>query len=42
VLLDGKVAQAGTPAELRARPADGRLEAFLRVVSRGLRPRSTR
>ena len=37
VLLDGKVAQAGTPAELRARPADGRLEAFLRVVSRGPR-----
>jgi sulfate transport system ATP-binding protein len=35
VLLDGKVAQAGTPAELREHPADGRLEVFLRVVSRG-------
>ena len=37
VLLDGKVAQAGTPAELRERPADARLEAFLRVVTRRAR-----
>jgi sulfate/thiosulfate transport system ATP-binding protein len=37
VLLDGKVAQAGTPAELRGHPADARLEAFVRVVSRGPR-----
>ncbi|HEY3349472.1 MAG TPA: ATP-binding cassette domain-containing protein [Thermoanaerobaculia bacterium] len=34
VLLDGKVAQAGTPGELRAQPADGRLASFLRVVRR--------
>ena len=34
VLLGGKVAQAGTPAELRAEPADGRLASFLRVVRR--------
>lgn len=34
VLFDGKVAQAGTPAELRARPADERLAGFLRVVRR--------
>ncbi len=34
VLFDGKVAQAGTPAELRGRPVDARLEAFLRVVRR--------
>jgi len=34
VLFDGKVAQAGTPAELRAQPADERLAEFLRVVRR--------
>jgi sulfate transport system ATP-binding protein len=34
VLFDGLVAQAGTPAELRARPADERLASFLRVVRR--------
>jgi sulfate/thiosulfate transport system ATP-binding protein len=34
VLFDGLVAQAGTPDELRLRPADGRLAAFLRVVRR--------
>jgi sulfate transport system ATP-binding protein len=34
VLFDGKVAQAGTPDELRARPADDRLASFLRVVRR--------
>jgi sulfate transport system ATP-binding protein len=34
VLFDGLVAQAGTPAELRAQPADERLAAFLRVVRR--------
>jgi sulfate transport system ATP-binding protein len=34
VLFDGKVAQAGTPAELRALPADERLASFLRVVRR--------
>ena len=34
VLFDGKVAQAGTPAQMRERPADSRLEAFLRVVRR--------
>jgi sulfate transport system ATP-binding protein len=34
VLFDGKVAQAGTPEDLRARPADGRLASFLRVVRR--------
>jgi sulfate transport system ATP-binding protein len=34
VLFDGRVAQAGTPAELRARPADERLAGFLRVVRR--------
>jgi sulfate transport system ATP-binding protein len=37
VLFEGRVAQAGTPAELRAHPADEHLEAFLRVVSRGSR-----
>ncbi len=37
VLFDGFVAQAGKSAELRQRPADDRLEAFLRVVSRGAR-----
>ena len=37
VLFDGFVAQAGKPAELRQHPADDRLEAFLRVVSRGAR-----
>jgi sulfate transport system ATP-binding protein len=35
VLFDGRVAAAGTPAELREHPAGPRLEAFLRVVSRG-------
>jgi sulfate transport system ATP-binding protein len=35
VLFDGEVAQAGTPTELSQRLADPRLEAFLRVVSRG-------
>jgi sulfate transport system ATP-binding protein len=34
VLLDGRVAQAGTPAELRERPANERLAGFLRVVRR--------
>ncbi|MBK9062241.1 MAG: ATP-binding cassette domain-containing protein [Acidobacteria bacterium] len=34
VLFDGKVAQAGTPAELRAQTTDERLAAFLRVVRR--------
>ncbi|MEO8584731.1 MAG: ATP-binding cassette domain-containing protein, partial [Acidobacteriota bacterium] len=34
VLLDGRVAQAGTPADLRSHPADERLAAFLRVVRR--------
>ena len=34
VLLDGRVARAGAPAELRERSADPRLEAFLRVVRR--------
>jgi sulfate transport system ATP-binding protein len=34
VLFDGRVAQAGTPAELRARPADERVASFLRVVRR--------
>ena len=34
VLLDGRVAQAGTPEELRERPADDRLAGFLRVVRR--------
>ena len=34
VLFDGLVAQAGTPAELRAQPADERLASFLRVVRR--------
>ena len=34
VLFDGKVAQAGTPDDLRARPADDRLASFLRVVRR--------
>jgi sulfate/thiosulfate transport system ATP-binding protein len=34
VLFDGKVAQAGTPAELRAQPSDERLASFLRVVRR--------
>ena len=34
VLFDGKVSQAGTPAELRAQPADERLASFLRVVRR--------
>ena len=34
ILFDGKVAQAGTPAELRALPADERLASFLRVVRR--------
>ena len=34
VLFDGLVAQAGTPAEMRARPADERLASFLRVVRR--------
>jgi sulfate transport system ATP-binding protein len=34
VLFDGFVAQAGTPAELRAQPADERLARFLRVVRR--------
>ncbi len=35
VLLDGRVARAGTPAALRADPGDARLAAFLRVVRRG-------
>ncbi len=34
VLFDGLVAQAGTPAELRAQPAGERLASFLRVVRR--------
>jgi len=34
VLFDGKVAQAGTPDDLRTRPADDRLASFLRVVRR--------
>jgi sulfate transport system ATP-binding protein len=34
VLFDGKVAQAGTPADLRVHPADERLAGFLRVVRR--------
>ena len=34
VLFDGRVAAAGTPDDLRRQPADARLEAFLRVVSR--------
>ncbi len=34
VLFDGRVAQAGTPAELRSHPAGERLAAFLRVVRR--------
>ena len=34
VLFDGRVAQAGTPDDLRARPADDRLASFLRVVRR--------
>jgi sulfate transport system ATP-binding protein len=34
VLFEGKVAQAGTPAELRAQPVDERLAGFLRVVRR--------
>jgi sulfate transport system ATP-binding protein len=34
VLFDGRVAQAGTPADLRAQTADERLAAFLRVVRR--------
>ena len=34
VLFDGKVAKAGTPAELRAQTTDERLAAFLRVVRR--------
>ncbi len=34
VLFAGKVAQAGTPTELRERPADERLASFLRVVRR--------
>ncbi|MDL2716230.1 MAG: ATP-binding cassette domain-containing protein [Acidobacteriota bacterium] len=34
VLLDGTVAQAGTPGELRAHPKGERLASFLRVVRR--------
>jgi sulfate transport system ATP-binding protein len=34
VLFEGRVGQAGTPSELRDKPADERLAAFLRVLRR--------